>query len=315
LQIIDDVGLPPPVLAALDRSESEEIPEQYDFRATALLEAPQILQLKRLHRNEIKAEASTMLWAIFGKGIHMVFELAGSPDGEWLREARIYQELDGVIVTGQMDLRKLENDLLQIIDYKFTSAYGLADKIQKWTQQLNVYAWLLRRETKQEVGSVAVLGLFRDWNKLQASRNKDYPQKAFMLIELPIWPQEQTEAFLRERIRLHIEGWAMAELGLFQNCTDTERWVEKRWIIRKPGAQKIFRSAQSQQEAEEWVKGQKSSGQFQIIPTRSAPRRCVGNWCRVAEWCPQWKREQEFKEKQKENGDNARKIFELDDDD
>ena len=80
MQIIDDVGLPPPVLAALEKNENEEIPEHYDFRVTALLESPQILQLKRLHRDEIKVEASTMLWALVGKAIHHILETAEVED-------------------------------------------------------------------------------------------------------------------------------------------------------------------------------------------------------------------------------------------
>ena len=48
-----------------------------DISATKLIDAPQIMQLTRQHKDQITVDVSDRVWSLFGQAIHTMLERAG----------------------------------------------------------------------------------------------------------------------------------------------------------------------------------------------------------------------------------------------
>lgn len=258
---------------------------------TGLLKPPRIGLLWRKHHHKMERDASDMIWALFGQAIHGILERGG--DEEHIPEERLFIEVRGWRVSGQIDVQKI-GDRYRITDYKSTSAYAVMSEKPDWEQQLNCYAHLLR-ENGQEVESLHVCAFVRDWNRHRASENLDYPQSPAVMLDIPLWSKEQAADFIEQRVLVHQAAQADWDMEIDPPyCTDDERWMRRpTYAVMKSGnkrATKVFDDAQSA------TSFAKDKGVNFYIETRPAePIRCTGDYCGVAQWCEQYR---EWKEKQ-----------------
>jgi hypothetical protein len=125
-------------------------------------------------------------------------------------------------ISSHIDLLLFPDGTMQ--DYKFTSAWGVSaakksGKIE-WERQLNVYRFLLQHDPKRDfpqINHLQIVALLRDYGPRHAPELKPVE-----IIDIPVWPDEQIEAYLRDRIRLHRE--AMTGVAVPPQCTADERW-------------------------------------------------------------------------------------------
>jgi len=94
-----------------------------DYSVTEIISPPRIQRLRRKHFEEIEQDVSDMLWMLLGTALHVVAER--SEVSGHTNEERLSAGIDGIILSGAIDLQKDEADGITITDYKFTSAWAL----------------------------------------------------------------------------------------------------------------------------------------------------------------------------------------------
>ena len=296
-------GVPRPLQLALTRRDYTTAGAKYSV--TTLLKPPRIIQLERRYDDQIVIDARRGAKALLGTAFHDMLERKAKqyPEDCEIVEQIMLDEIevtvDGrtykVSVKGQNDLHSTdqlleEGNLLAIeqgilYDYKTTSQqvarYGPKEE---WTPQLNIYARQMRRRGIAVTG-LRICPLFTDWRK------KDGYSKFAIgdAIELRMWPNEQVDEFLVERVTLH-EQCALLPDNDLPKCTSEDRWMRPSWRVRKTGDAKfkILRFEEDEQAARD--KATELGPGHVAFFVGDEPRRCT-TWCNAALVCQQFKRE------------------------
>jgi hypothetical protein len=257
-----------------------------DYSVTEIISPPRIQRLRRAHHEQMEQDVSDMLWQLLGSALHVVAE-RGAAEGH-ITEERLFTEVNNVKLSGAIDIQKVTPEGIIITDYKFTSAWALRQDKFEWEAQQNIYAWLVEREKKQKVIGVQICALVRDWSRREASVKADYPQAPIQVLELPLWPLERTEAYVRERIEAHRMSKVQDDWGdELPPCTDDEKWVrETKFAVKREGRKTAIRVFDTQQEADDLAV--KENGYVEV--RKGEAIRCTGNFCGVAEWCSQYQK-------------------------
>lgn len=285
MPIVDSYNLPLPVFEAIKNRPYNK--GDADISATGLILPPRIRQLSERLKDSIEVEASDQLYALDGSAMHAVLEWAGKTlDPErFVLEQRLFAELDGWKISGQIDVQDRKLKLIQ--DYKKTSywvaVYGAKDE---WTQQMNIYRWLCH-ENGIDVDRLEIWASFRDWKKEQAQRDRDYPQIGHQLMPIEVWPIQDTVKYIKERVRIHQEA-ETAPTSALPMCSDVEQWKKGNgFAVKLSGAKSARKICDTKREALEWAeKNIKVIDHPKLmIETREGePRRCI-NYCPVRFQC------------------------------
>ena len=148
-------------------------------------------------------------------------------------EERIFLDMDGWTLSGQIDVQREQEGAVSIIDWKFTGVYSAMSPKPEWVSQLNMYAYLVETVKKIRVDKLQVIAILRDWSKTKVKTQKNYPPAPIMNIGLPLWPYEERHAFLKNRVAIHQEARGAHDLGgALPECTEEERWVRKGRAVR-----------------------------------------------------------------------------------
>ena len=259
-----------------------------DYSVTEIISPPRIQRLRRRHWNEMEQDVSEMLWQLLGSALHVVAERGNHPD--YKTEERLFAEIDGVSLSGAIDIQKITPEGILITDYKFTSAWALRQDKPDWTAQQNIYAWLVETVKKTPVVGIQICALIRDWSRREAAVKADYPQAPIQVIDLPLWPIEQREAYIRERISMHRDSKVQddwdEDLPL---CTDDERWIrDEVFAVMREGKKRAFKRCATQEEAESVLKQIPEKDKPYIERRPGEAVRCTGDFCGVARWCSQY---------------------------
>lgn len=213
MKITNNLGLPRAIVAAVENDPYNK--GDCDFSITELIAPPQKRALQIKHENEIEEDASGRLYSLYGQLIHALLERANSSE---LVEQRFFTDVGPYKVSAQIDSLDIDSGILT--DFKFTTSYHfMAHKPPKpeWIQQLNVQRWILKRHD-YAVTEIQIVGLLRDWQFSKAKQDKNYPSGNIAKMKLPIWSDEETVLFLKERINLHYA----ARKGRQIDCTEEE---------------------------------------------------------------------------------------------
>lgn len=271
-------GLPEPLVRAVTNDPYNR-GERTDFSVTQLLGPPRIRILRKRHHEQIVEDVADRIYALLGQSVHAILERA-EVEGA-LAEVRLYAEVDGMTISGQLDRAVFFPDgLLQ--DYKLTSIWADPEK-PEWEQQLNLLAFLLR-ENGRNVSKAQIVAIYRDWSKRRARNDPSYPQHQARPIDVPLWPHEKALEFLRERIRIHVEAeWSLPE------CTPDERWYRgEQWALMKHGNKKAtalfeFKDIAEKALADKQEKAKK--GEAYRLEYRPGINVRCSDFCPVADFC------------------------------
>lgn len=256
-----------------------------DYSVTELLSPPRVRRLQQRHDAVLTKDVSDMLWALLGSALHVVAERASAEDH--VTEERIVAEIDGVKVSGGIDLQEMTSDGVIITDYKFTSAYSVMNEKKEWEEQLNLYKWLVETVKRVPVRGLKICALIRDFSR--HDRRENYPDSPIHMVEIPMWDSVTAEMFVRSRLHLHKEAkFADAMEEPLPPCSAEERWFsETTYAVKKEGRKTAVRVFKTIEEAQELAVKEKG-----YVETRTGePRRCTGNFCGVAEFCEQYQSE------------------------
>lgn len=252
-----------------------------NFSVTELLTSPRIVQLKRKHWNELEEDASDMVWSLFGSAIHGVLE-HGKGDNHIVEE-RIHLEIDGTHISGAIDLQEVEEDGIILSDYKTTSAWVVQNNKQDWHDQLNIYAYLVEKVKNKPVKKLQIVAIVRDWARRDAEK-EGYPQAPIVVIDIPLWPMEQREQFIKTRINQHKSAVLDMEIDELIECTSEDMWEkETSYAVKKEGGVRARSVHKTREEAEAAL----TKGYF--LEVREGERTRCQSFCQVAPFCEQWK--------------------------
>lgn len=254
--------------------------------ATEIINSPRIVQLKKIHWDNLEEDVADKVWAIFGTAIHSVLELG--KDEHHVIEQRLHANVDGWDISGAIDLQRIEDDGIIVADYKTTGVWAVMNEKSDWEQQLNIYAWLVEKVKKVPVKKLEIIAIIRDWNRRDAQTKEGYPEAPIKVIDVPLWSFKRRENFIKERIQLHSNALFAAETSDdLPECTPSEMWEKPTtYAVRKIGNKRATVVLDTADKAEAKIE---ELGKGYEIEVRPGERTRCANFCQVRDFCGQWK--------------------------
>ena len=275
----NELNLPAPLANALRRDEYSK--GNASFSATGLLRPPRMAALYDDPNNIIYRDVRQNLWTLFGTAVHKILE--GSEHPDYITEERLFCDVHGARLSGQIDIQHIQKDGSRVLqDYKTRKAYGVMNNDSD-EKQLNIYAYLAQRNDIK-VSGLQIINFIKDWSKRDAERNPDYPPHDIHIQDIKLWPFDEAERFVEERIQAH----QAALSGELPDCTDEERWLrDEKFAVMKEKRVRAIRVFDSQMEAESFISAQKDADKHSIDHRRGMPLRCM-EFCDVSGYCDQY---------------------------
>mgnify|MGYP003115536267 FL=1 len=282
MKITNNHNLAAPIVKALSRDDYTR--GNSHRSVTQLIDSPRVRILRERHWDSLEEDISEKLWSVLGTAVHKVFEDHSGEDV--ISEERLFVEVDGWVISGAIDLQDADGPS----DYKCTSVWAVIHEKVEWEYQLNAYAWLMRHAKGVHSKKLSIIAVMRDWNRRQAESSNDYPQAPIATLDIPMWSDEEQDAFMDHRIGLHkdAEFRNLVDERL-PDCTDEERWTKpSTYAVKKGTNKRALRVFDSQDEAQSYIEQNELDNKHHIEHRLGEYTRCAGNWCRVAEFCDQW---------------------------
>ncbi len=252
-----------------------------DISVTRLVRPPQITALEHQHGEEIVQDITDGLFMLEGRALHHILDLAR--DETRLQEHRLTVECEGWTVSGQFDVLYLAESQKGILkDYKVSSVWShILGSKEDHEMQLNFYAYLALRN-KIQVDELSVVMWFRDWQKSQVERDRQYPPLKVIEHPIDLWAWDYTAKVFEERVKLH----QSAKAGTYPPCTAEERWARPdSWAVQKPDAKKAYRVFEEPALAETMAS---SMAGYEVQHRPGVNVRCA-SYCPVMPFCQQAK--------------------------
>lgn len=281
MKTTNKLDLPQPIVDAVKNDDYDK--GDAHISITGLIAPARIRVLEKLYKDKLVEDVGDRIWVLLGQVMHGILERSKTKHG--IHEKRWTMLVDGVRISGQLDAY-YQNGLIQ--DYKLVSLYSVKDGVKpEYEEQLNCYAALLRYNDLP-VTKLELVCILRDWSKGKARQDETIPQQQVIKLEVPMWSQDKAMEFIQDRVKAHKQA-----SKVLPDCTPEERWaVPDKWaVMPKKNAARSLRNYESKEAAEEHSSQVK--GSFVEI-RKGANNRCDA-YCRVAEWCTQYKRLQEEK--------------------
>jgi hypothetical protein len=267
----------PEVIVRAARNDSYTKGEA-DISVTELLSPPQLRKLRHDNYADLEEDVCDRVASLRGQAFHAIIERAARDDPTALTEVTVYSKYLGWTVKGQVDHVLITEG--KLLDFKETTARKLrgGGVPREWVAQTNIYRRMLYREKGVVIGSVAILAFPKDWTKRESKQSQDYPQTAVVQLEVPMWSDEEADAFIEERIRLHQMAEPIA-------CTEEDVWARPaKWAVMKRGNLRAIRLFDNPVEAEQLA----STSVALYVEHRPGEAIRCQDWCQVAHLCPQW---------------------------
>lgn len=202
-----------------------------DYSATTVIDSPRRVALFKRYGEQVEVTPESQAASLVGTAVHDKMEqlltLANVKHPHYLVERSVVHPVnvgDGLhfrLLGGKFDILKDRKDL---IDIKTCKTWKLIFDPHKtdWTKQLNIYRYLLEQR-HVHVETLTVVAFYLDWIESQALRNKQYPQSPICEYAIDVWPFEETERFVLERMNMHYAAESMKDKEL-PKCSAEETW-------------------------------------------------------------------------------------------
>jgi hypothetical protein len=257
-----------------------------DYSVTTLLKPPRIVHLEKRYGDKADRSVKSVVGAFLGTGIHSVFEkslrLMAVLDPKYELERSVYDQINGRLIAGRFDILYDGKDLWDIKSCQ-TWKKIFDPNMDEWHQQLNIYAYLLHRRGI-DVDTINILAVYKDWRKMMAIRDKNYPQEQIVHYKLNLWEEQIQERFLKERIDLMVSCEDMKDDEL-PECTREDMWAKptKYAVMKNKKAKRATRVFDTQAEADRMI-AEKGG----ILEVRKGERTRCDTYCGIREFCSQY---------------------------
>ena len=287
MQITNKFNLPPFVVEALTYSDYTRGDAQ--ISVTQLIDSPRIAQLKKKFADQLESDAVDFVWSRFGTSVHSMFEESIKASGfDAITEERMFVDLDGWTLSGAVDMQEVHDDGVIVSDFKVTSVWSVIYDKTSWHDQLNTYAYLIRKSKGLNVKKLQIVALLRDWTRRKAEEDVDYPTSPIAVINIPLWSDQKQDEFIDTRMKLHKEAdFDMAMDTEMRSCTSEEMWAKPtKYAVMKKNRKRAIKLHDDIDKATAMAE---SLGQDHFVETRVGElTRCKGDWCGVSAFCTQW---------------------------
>jgi hypothetical protein len=252
------------------------------FSGSELPGPPQIRVLKQRH--PITVDVADMIYPLIGNNVHYILERMGIKNS--LQEEQFISTVDGVKVSGRPDFY---DSGYVLWDYKVTTRFVLIDGVKpEWEAQTNIYAWLLENH-QFKVEDIRICTIFRDWSKIQAMKNPDYPKCQVAVLPVTFWKACDTEDYIRQRLDLHLGAEELDDNEL-PECTAKERWDKPTiYAVMKKGRKSSVRNLPTLEDSERYLHDKQLDQNHSIQVRPGESTRCE-YYCDVKQFCQQYKR-------------------------
>jgi hypothetical protein len=280
MTITNNFSLPQPFVDLV--SESSYSAGEADITTTSLFQPPKIRELMRRHADTITEDASDRVWTMLGTANHYVLEQIAKRNPErYLAEVRLYLDVDGVKLGGQIDLYDKQEQVLY--DYKVSSVYkAMSDDRFEWTAQAAVNRLLLEHNG-YPVKRAAIILVMKDFRLRDSKIKADYPKCPVVEIKLDAWKPEETFAYIKSRITLHQQAKDLPD-DQIPICTEAERWrtPDIFAVLPKKGAKRAVNGGLKEDRLSAEMLAKEIGG---VVEERiGEDRRCI-DFCRVRGMC------------------------------
>jgi len=266
--LTNNTGLPPAIVDAVIQQRKEYTGSGSDLSASGVTTPPRIYWLQKRHKEEIVEDVSDLIWSMLGTAVHNILESAGKQKEQHIVEERFHTNILGWEFSGQLDHYNVDNGVLS--DYKVTSVYAVkGDHKEEWEAQLNCLRYLLHLNgiNAEKLNIVAIL---RDWSKIKAKTEKDYPKAQIVEIDIPVWSIEEAEAFLELKIA-SLQVWGSVVDNDLPFCSEKDRWAKPtKWAVMKGTNKRATKLHDTEEEAQKHAEGELRSGKGKVsdvLPT------------------------------------------------
>lgn len=288
MKLTNKFNIPQTIVNVLERPTYSK--GKANLSVTQLINSPKIVALSKKFDDMIEQDVSEMVWSLFGSAVHNILE--HGKDDNHVVEQRIHAELDGWHISGAIDLQITNEGGISIKDYKTTSVWAVMNEKIEWEYQLNIYAWLVEKVKKIPVTDLGIVAILRDWKAREVDTKVDYPEAPIKEVEIKLWPFEERERFVSERIALHSDfDFALETDGDLPDCTPQEMWEKPAtYAVMKEGNVRAKYVMPSQHEADlavEELKKDKPKEKFYVEIRKGERTRCA-TYCPVSTWCNQY---------------------------
>jgi len=253
---------------------------------TQLISSPRQVLLKKKYDHLIQVDISDRLYALFGSAVHDMID-RGCDEEDHITEERLFTEVDGWKISGGIDVQRISDSGVKVLDWKVTSAskimYG---SHEDWEKQLNVYAYLVQKEKNVEVEGLEICAILRDWKKSDVGKNPKYPESPIVSISVPLWTFKAQENYIRDRIAAHKEAIrAMEWEEDLPHCTPEEMWEKPpSYAVMGPSQQRAVRVYENLEEAKEHASRRPELS----VEERPGRKIKCEEYCEVSRWCSQF---------------------------
>jgi hypothetical protein len=285
MKITNKYNLPVALVKAMSNDSYSK--GKSDYSVTGLLTPPQVAMLRERYDGQMEMDISEKMYTFLGTALHHVMESTIMPEN-CTYEERLFTEIDGTTISGAIDIQEKIPAGTVVWDYKVTSVWSVMNEKTEWVEQLNMYKWFVETVKKESVVALKICAFLRDWSA--NGRSENYPEASIVIVNIPVWSATEAEAFIRERLNAHKLAKMSADFGEEPpQCSDKERWMsETTFAVKREGRKTAIRVLTDADEAKEM--SVKENGYVEV--RKGEPRRCVGNYCGVAQWCKQYQGEQ-----------------------
>jgi hypothetical protein len=270
----------PQAFVEMAKSEYEYKPKQYSV--TSIMSGIRETLLKRRHYNEIEADVSDMIWALWGQATHYILEQQQEKDVELKEEYLKIDVGNGFKLSGRFDLYNDETKC--IADYKTASVWKVIyEDYEDWRKQLLMYAWMMR-QINFWVDRGQIIAILKDHSKTKAQRDRSYPQLPVHKIEFIFTEEDfiEIEEYIIERFKQiqTLENLPDDELPI---CTEEERWHKAdTFAVKKKGRKSALRVLNSEDEAKKWMETNDKGDSIEFRPGEDT--KCL-NYCYAKDFC------------------------------
>ena len=286
MKITNKFNLPQFVVDVLTTSDYSR--GKSHISVTQLIDSPRIRILQRMHEENLEQDASDFIWSSFGTAVHNLFEKK-IKDG--ISEERLFIDMSGWNISGAIDVQQVTDDGVVVYDYKVTSVWSVINDKSEWHNQLNAYAWLVRKVKGLPVKEAKIVAVLRDWQRMKSINERSYPDSPVQIVYIPIWSEEEQDRYVESRISAHQDATFSQMQGTkLPKCSEKERWKKgDKFAVKKTTNKKALRVFDSMTDAYSYFQEKGYDQRWHTIETRKGEdTRCKQNWCRVQEFCDQY---------------------------
>lgn len=282
--ITNELGLPESFVNAV-KNDPYYKGSGVDYSVSELIAPVQQVILKQRYWDKLTEDAADAVWKLLGKAVHYILDKGA--DKNELHEERLTHEVMGKKVSGAFDLY---SGMRKLSDYKVTSAWSAVygSRVQDWTAQLNLYAYLMR-QAGYTVEEIEVIAIYRDWSKSKA-KDLNYPQKPVDSVMLKLWSEEDQKKYLELKVKNLIIAENDKDEDLIP-CSDEQMWAKPDvYAVMKEGRKSSMGNFKSPEEAETFKSTLKPADQEKaFVQLRPGARTRCEEYCPCRDFCHQYK--------------------------